>query len=138
MTPLIQTRIAKTQASAGGNCLAACYCAIIDRPELLEPLSDAMEPAKTSDMQRVFANKFLQPLGWTVLTLINFDDGEEQMSGPSVAPLIHVATGMGPRGMHHAIVRMADGSFHDPHPSGGGLHEHINRFDVLVKLTRGE
>jgi hypothetical protein len=107
---------------------------LIDAPDILEDLSDLMELADTCDQQRIIANKFLQPHGWTILTIYNFDDGEEQMAALSVKPLPRVACGMGPRGMFHAIVQMPDGTFHDPHPSGEGLHEHISRFDVIVPV----
>ena len=134
MTPLTQTRIASSQADKHGNCRATCYCSILDRADWLEELSDIMEPARTNDEQRLFANQFLQPLGWTVLSVMNFDVPDEPMAVHSVRPLTRVACGLGPRGMFHAIVQLPDGTIHDPHPSGLGLTGHINRFDVLVKL----
>jgi hypothetical protein len=134
VTPLIQTRIAEHQADRHGNCLATCICMLLDMPDVLEDLSDLMELADTAEQQRIIANRFLHPHGWTILTLINFDDGEDRMAELSVSLLPRIASGMGPRGMFHSIVQMPDGTFHDPHPSGEGLHEHINRFDVLVPI----
>lgn len=129
------TRITQTRIGPKiGNCLATCYCCIMDRPDLLEELSDAIQPAHGADEQQLFAARFLRQHGWTVLTLINFDDGEISIATEQVQGLTRVAAGMGPRGLGHAIVQLPDGSYWDPHPSRDGIAGHMSHYDVLVRL----
>jgi hypothetical protein len=125
VTPVHQTRFGKGE----GNCLAACVVSILDAPELLEELSDALKDTVDWESQGLVLLGWLRAHGKSTIPLLLWSkDAEKHIEG-----LLCIAEGKGPRGLRHAVV-WRDGLLHDPHPDGGGLAEDPDAFAVIFSL----
>jgi hypothetical protein len=125
MTPVMQTRFGDA-----GNCLSACIVSILDMPDALEELSDALSSGKHWTEQRVKTVEWLRPYGLTCMPLLPWDACCEEF----IRGCLCIASGLSDRGLGHAVV-WRDGLIHDPHPDGTGLTTAPESYSVLAPLS---
>ena len=125
MTPVMQTRFGND-----GNCLAACIVSILDMPEALEELSDALSLGEDWTQQKLQATKWLRPYGMVCIPLLPWDPCCVEF----VRGCLCIASGLSDRDLGHAVV-WRDGLIHDPHPDGTGLKVGPEQYSVLAPLS---
>lgn len=119
MTPVDQTRF----GAPHGNCWAACVASILGCD------IDDVPPRVSENRYAFWWQDYLAWLRTRGLTMAIVED--EQFALDDVH---RIASGMGPRGLRHAVVWRGGEVAHDPHPSREGLAEPPDRFYVFVPL----
>lgn len=125
MKPVDQTAF----GAPHGNCLMASVASILEVPlESLPVLYDECE-VNGRNWWDVLLDA-LRPHGFTALHYPNGDDGYSAIMPPGY----HIASGISPRDLRHAVVYLDGHLAHDPHPSRAGINR-AERFYLLMPLA---
>lgn len=108
-----------------GNCMSACIASLLELP--IERVARFIrEPGDTHIFQWAERlDDFLAPFG---LYALHFAADPERAAFPGV---LHIMTGISPRGRPHAVIGKGRRIVHDPHPDKTGLVS-VDGFCLLV------
>ena len=111
---------------ARGNCFSACLASLLEIPIEDVPffLSEPGDVSRFQWAERLDA--WLEPFGLYALHF--FADPARPGAFPGV---LHIMTGMSPRGRPHAVIGKGRFVVHDPHPDKTGLSS-LDGFCLLV------
>lgn len=121
MTPVMQTVFGQRS----GNCMQAAVASLLDLP--LETVPHFFDQVDVEDVHaaRIGWEKFAEFFA-SFGTVMSMHRGEGAFAFP------HIATGVSPRGIHHAVICDGFQLLHDPHPEGGGVVVET-RYDLVVE-----
>lgn len=119
MIKVFQTKFGREE----GNCYNACIATIMGIE--LENVPDFGKDSLWWDR----AINFFEDFGLHIVRVPAIDGKVEQHDD-----MYTMVSGMGPRGLRHAVVYKGSKLFHDPHPDGGGVIpdciEYLAPFDI--------
>lgn len=117
--------IDQTVTGPRGNCMSACIASLLHLP--IERVARFIrEPGDTHIFQWAERlDDFLEPFG---LYALHFAADPERATFPGV---LHIMTGISPRGRPHAVIGKGRRIVHDPHPDKTGLVS-VDGFCLLV------
>ena len=108
--------IQQSITGARGNCFSACLASLLEVPIEDVPLFlwESGDGTIFDWSERLDA--WLKPMG---LYALHFFSGQRP---PRVMPgVLHIMTGISPRGRPHAVIGLGGEIVHDPHPDRSGL-----------------
>lgn len=122
MKPVMQTLF----GARSGNCLAACFASLLERPICDFDGIDGTKEAV--DFWNEIRDR-LSLMGYGVLWY-------ERFKGTDIPAGEIIGGGKSPRGEFDHVVVMRDGKVvHDPHPEGGGLDGEVRYWILVYPLT---
>lgn len=121
MIPIHQTKF-----GIGGNCFSACIASILEVG--IEDVPLFVRKGRWYGQYR----SWLRTHGLDFLAVIGWSKSDIKYI-PSVYSIV---SGMGARGLLHAVVYFDSEMVHDPHPEGGGVKDIIDWIYIVPKRPR--
>lgn len=115
MRPVMQTILHGDPDGRAGNCLQAAVASLFDLP--LDAVPHFYEDCTPENHQHGWLRfeKWLETFGLYPREVL------VDPRAPWAPSYLHIASGMSPRGVCHAVLHTGFQLTHDPHPDGGGV-----------------
>jgi len=109
-----------------GNCFSACIASMLGLP--LEDVPTFVAFPNWLGLANEFVKSFGFELFMSVPRFIEYCRSAKDSGYHGY----YIATGMGPRGVEHAVICKDGQIVHDPHPEGGGIDKPTSVFVFLA------
>jgi hypothetical protein len=120
MKPVRQSKLYSPDGIHNGNCLAACLASLLELPLWMVPPFEDMF-GRSEWYERI--DEWLAKAHGLERVRIHGHPVED-------LPDFYIATGLSPRGVHHAVIYSKGAMVHDPHFSDAGIAS-VERVEYL-------